>query len=185
MFRVLRQTTRLGLYQARWNSTASSSTPPLMATLRTDLKTAMRAKDTDRLNVLRALISEYNNSQKTASPIETDVQLLALIRKRASASKDSAQQFLEAERPDLKEKEDKAIAILEEYGSQVKTMDVEEIKIIVLEEVAKLSEGNKLPNLGLLFKALYKSGGSLDGKPVDRSVVTEISKKIVAEARAR
>lgn len=36
--------------QVRWNSTAS--TPPLMATLRADLKTAMRAKDTARYDYL-------------------------------------------------------------------------------------------------------------------------------------
>jgi hypothetical protein len=34
------------LRQVRWNSTAT--TPPMMATLRADLKTAMRAKDTAR-----------------------------------------------------------------------------------------------------------------------------------------
>ncbi|OJJ55085.1 hypothetical protein ASPSYDRAFT_158889 [Aspergillus sydowii CBS 593.65] len=182
MLRALRLTTRLGLYQVRWNSTASPSLPPLMATLRTDLKTAMRSKDTDRLNVLRALISETNNSQKTSSPIQTDLQLLALIRKRVSASKDSAQQFLDAERPDLKEKEDKAQAILEEYGSQVQTMSVDEIKQIVLGEVAKLKEGGKKLEIGTVLKTLFAPGGALDGKPAERGEVAKIAKEAVSAA---
>ncbi|KAL5340401.1 hypothetical protein BJX70DRAFT_361667 [Aspergillus crustosus] len=182
MLRVWRQTTRLGLYQARWNSTASSSTPPLMATLRADLKTAMRAKDSDRLNVLRALISEFNNSQKTASPIQTDLQLLSLIRKRSSASKDSSRQFLEAERLDLKEKEDKALAILEEYGSHVKTLGIEEIKQTVSEEVAKLKETGKKLSIGDLLKALFAPGGVLDGKPVERAEVAKIAKEAISPA---
>ncbi|KAL4865548.1 hypothetical protein BDV12DRAFT_174525 [Aspergillus spectabilis] len=182
MLRGLRQTIRLGLYQARWNSTVSSSTPPLMATLRGDLKTAMRAKDTDRLNVLRALISEFNNSQKTSSPIQTDLQLLALIRKRASASKDSAQQFLEADRPDLKEKEDKALAILEEYGSHVKTMGIDEIKHIVLEQVAKVKETGNKPNIGEFLKSLFAPGGAFDGKPVERSEVAKFAKEALSAA---
>ncbi|KAL4784094.1 hypothetical protein BJX76DRAFT_328295 [Aspergillus varians] len=182
MFRVLRQTTRLGLYQARWNSTASPSLPPLMATLRTDLKTAMRSKDTDRLNVLRALISETNNSQKTSSPIQTDLQLLALIRKRANASKDSAQQFLDANRADLKEKEDKALAILEEYGSQVQTISLDDVKAIVSGEVTKLKEAGKKIEIGTVIKSLFAPGGALDGKPAERSEVAKIVKEAVSAA---
>ncbi|KAL2815830.1 hypothetical protein BDW59DRAFT_153655 [Aspergillus cavernicola] len=181
MFRALRQAPRLGL-QARWNSTASPSTPPLMAKFRSDLKTAMRAKDTDRLNVLRALISETNNSLKTSSPIQTDLQLLALIRKRTAASKDSAQQFLDADRPDLKEKEDKAIAILEEYGSEVKTMPLDELKPIVSEEVAKLKEAGKKIEIGTVLKSLFAPGGALDGKPAERSEVARIAKEAVSSA---
>ncbi|KAL4905132.1 hypothetical protein BDW74DRAFT_19338 [Aspergillus multicolor] len=182
MLRVLRQTTRLGLYQARWNSTASPSLPPLLATLKTDLKTAMRAKDTDRLNVIRALISETNNSLKTSSPIQTDLQLLALIRKRAAASKESAQQFVEANRPDLKEKEDKAQAILEEYGNQVQTMGVDEIKQIVTEQVSKMKAAGAKVEIGIVLKSLFAPQGPLDGKPAERSEVAKITKEVVSSA---
>ncbi|KAL3471853.1 hypothetical protein BJX99DRAFT_16139 [Aspergillus californicus] len=180
MLRTLRQTTRLGL-QVRWNSSASPATPPLMAKLRTDLKTAMRAKDTDRLNVLRALISETNNSLKTSSPIQTDLQLLSLIRKRVASSKDSAQQFIDANRPDLKEKEDKAQAILEEYGSEVQTLGLNEIKQIVSEEVNNLKEaGSKKIEVGMVIKALYAPGGGLNGKPAERSEVARIAKEVLS-----
>ncbi|KAL4914089.1 hypothetical protein BDW62DRAFT_149129 [Aspergillus aurantiobrunneus] len=182
MLRTLRQTTRLGLYQARWNSTATPSLPPLMAKLRADLKTAMRSKDTDRLNVLRALISETNNSQKSPSPIQTDLQLLALIRKRTAASKDSAKQFLDADRPDLKEKEDKAQAILEEYGSQVQTMGLDEVKEIVSSEVTKLKEAGKKVEVGAVLKSLFAPGGALDGKPAERAEVAKIVKEAVSAA---
>ncbi|KAL2867203.1 uncharacterized protein BJX67DRAFT_107816 [Aspergillus lucknowensis] len=176
MFRALRQTTRLGLHQARWNSTAGPTLPPMMATLRTDLKTAMRAKDTERLDVLRALISETNNSQKTSSPINTDLKLLSLINKRVSASRDAAQQFLEAGRTDLKEKEDRAQAILQEYGGQVETMSPDEIEHIVAQEITKLKEAGKQVQIGIVLKALLGSGGALSGKPAEPSKVTEIIK---------
>jgi uncharacterized protein YqeY len=182
MLKVLRPTTRLGLYQARWNSTASASLPPLLATLKADLKTAMRAKDTDRLNVIRALISETNNSQKTTSPIQTDLQLLALIRKRAAASRDSMQQFVDANRPDLKEKEEKAQAILEEYGNQVQTMGADEIKQIVLEQVNKMKAAGTKVEIGLVLKSLFAPGGALDGKPAERSEVAKIAKETVSAA---
>ena len=100
-----------------------------------------------RLNVLRALISETNNAAKTNSPIQTDLQLLSLIRKRISASKDAAKEFESENRPDLKETEDRHIAILEEYGAQVKTMSVDDIKTIVAEELAKLKETSRRSRL--------------------------------------
>jgi hypothetical protein len=47
MFQSIRVSARLPARLVRWNSTGPVL-PPLMATLRTDLKTAMRAKDTTR-----------------------------------------------------------------------------------------------------------------------------------------
>lgn len=50
MFKPLRLAPRLNVLRpvVRWNSTASPASPPLMAKIRTDLKVAMRAKDTSR-----------------------------------------------------------------------------------------------------------------------------------------
>ncbi|KAJ5530208.1 hypothetical protein N7527_003601 [Penicillium freii] len=174
MFQSIRFSSRLPARLVRWNSTGPVL-PPLMATLRTDLKTAMRAKDTTRLNVLRALISETNNAAKTASPIQTDIQLLSLIRKRLNASKDAAKEFDAAERPDLKEKEDAQVVVLEEYASQVKTLPIAEIKEVVINQIAAMINDNTKPNQGTVLKALFAAGGPLDGKPVDRKeVATEV-----------
>ncbi|KAJ5263867.1 hypothetical protein N7478_011472 [Penicillium angulare] len=178
MFRALRFTSSAPLRQVRWNSTAT--TPPLMATLRADLKTAMRAKDTARLNVLRALISETNNAAKTSSPIQTDIQLLSLIRKRAAASTDAAQQFATAERPDLKAKEDEQVTILEEYAGQVKTLSAEEVEDIVSQQIATIKEAGGKLDFGQVLKTLFAPGGALDGKPADRKEVAALVKKALA-----
>ncbi|KAL1992072.1 hypothetical protein VTN49DRAFT_4104 [Thermomyces lanuginosus] len=181
MFRANRIASRLALRAVRFNSTANPTTPPLMAKLRSDLKDAMRAKDTTRLNVLRAIIADTTNASKTSSPIQTDVQLLSLIRKRIAAAKDAGQQFLEANRPDLKEQEDAQIAVLEEYAGQVQTMGNEEIQAAVQNVIAQLqSEGQKL-NAGNVLKALLAPGGALDGKPVEKAEVAKIAKEAVAK----
>ncbi|KAE8146955.1 hypothetical protein BDV25DRAFT_43095 [Aspergillus avenaceus] len=182
MFRPLRFAPRQHLCLVRWNSTGSPATPPLMAKIRSDLKVAMRAKDTARLNVLRAIISETNNAAKSPSPIQTDLQLLSLIRKRASGSKEAAQQFAEDNRPDLKENEEKNVAILEEYAGQVETMSVDEIKQIVSQEISQLKESGKKVDIGTLLKSLFAPGGALDGKPAERAEVAKIAKEAVASA---
>jgi uncharacterized protein YqeY len=110
------------------------------------------------------------------------LQLLSLIKKRVAASKDSVQQFIEANRPDLKEKEDKAQEILEEYASQVETMSVEEITQIISQEVAKLKEAGEKFQVGTVLKSLFAPGGPLDGKPAERSEVAKIAKDAVSSA---
>lgn len=54
MFKPLRLAPRLNVLRpvVRWNSTASPASPPLMTKIRTDLKVAMRAKDTSRYAIL-------------------------------------------------------------------------------------------------------------------------------------
>ncbi|KAL2012503.1 hypothetical protein VTN00DRAFT_28 [Thermoascus crustaceus] len=180
MFTPLRFSTRLGLRAVRYNSTSAPATPPLMAKIRTDLKTAMRAKDTARLNVLRAIITETNNASKTSSPITTDLQLLSLIRKKTAQSKEASQQFADANRPDLKEKEDAQIAVLEEYAGQVETMSFEQIKETVSQVIAQLKGEGKKADIGTVLKTLFAPGGALDGKPAERAEVAKIAKELVA-----
>ena len=135
-----------------------------------------------RLNVLRALISETNNSVRTSSPIQTDLQLLSLIRKRAANAKEASKQFAEAERPDLQENEEKQIAILDEYAGQVETMSLDDVKQIISQEIAKQQEGGSKTNVGLVLKSLFAPGGALDGKPAERSEVARLAKELVAAA---
>ncbi|OGE49078.1 hypothetical protein PENARI_c023G08649 [Penicillium arizonense] len=134
----------------------------------------------NRLNVLRALISETNNAAKTSSPIQTDIQLLSLIRKRLNATKDAAKEFEAAERPDLKEKEDAQAVVLEEYAGQVKTMPIAEITEVVVNEINAMSNAGSKPNQGAILKALFANGGPLDGKPVDRREVADEVKKALS-----
>ncbi|BDD56193.1 hypothetical protein MPDQ_005636 [Monascus purpureus] len=167
----------------RWTSTAASpTTPPLLGKIRADLKTAMRAKDKTRLDVLRALISEVNNASKTPSPVQTDLQLLSLIRKRTAAAKDAAQQFAAADRLDLKEKEDAQVVVLDEYAAQVDTMSHEDIKIVVVQEISQLKEAGKKVDIGSVLKSLFAPGGALDGKPAERAEVAKIAKEAVSAA---
>lgn len=133
-----------------------------------------------RLNVLRALISETNNAAKTASPIQTDIQLLSLIRKRAAAAKEAAQQFAESDRADLKEKEDAQVAVLEEYAGQIKILSAEEVEAVIAKEITAIKEAGGKLEVGQVLKALFAPGGALDGKPADRKEVAGLVKKVVS-----
>ena len=126
------------------------------------------------------MIAETNNAAKTASPIQTDIQLMSLIRKRAAAAAEAAKQFSDQNRVDLKEKEEAQVAILEEYASQIKTLSVEEMEAIVTETINTLRESGTKLTEGHVLKALFSKGGALDGKPANRGDVAQLVKKALS-----
>ncbi|GAB7355893.1 hypothetical protein MBLNU459_g6541t1 [Dothideomycetes sp. NU459] len=163
-------------------STSAPPAPPLLLKFRADLKTAMKAKDTNRLNVLRGILAEVTNAAKTSSPVKSDLQLLSMLRKRSSAAQQAAKEFQEAGRQDLKDKEDAAIAVLEEYAGSVETVGEQEIRNTVTETLQVMkSEGAKTGS-GDVLKKLLAPGGAFEGKPVEKSQVAKLVKEVLVNS---
>ncbi|KAI1816896.1 GatB/YqeY domain-containing protein [Poronia punctata] len=171
------------------SSSSSSSTPPpapppLLQKLKNDLKTAMRAKDTARLSVLRTILSATLNASKTSSPITTDAALVSLIRKQARSATDARGEFAAAGRQDLVEKEDAQIRVLEGYvqGSGVEELSGEGLIKIVRDVVGKEKEkeGGGGKTIGGIMKVLLKSpGGPLEGKNVEKGELVRVVKDVL------
>ncbi|ROT38631.1 GatB/YqeY domain-containing protein [Sodiomyces alkalinus F11] len=162
-------------------SSSAPATPPLLATLKSDLKTAMRSKDAQRLTVLRAVLSATNNAAKTSSPVTTNLDLVALLRKSLRGSREASAQARDADRPDLAEKEDAQARILEEYiaASGVETVSEAQVRDLVraaIEEArAAGAEGKQV--VGRVMKAVTRA---LKGRDVEVDA-KEIS-KLVSQA---
>lgn len=161
-------------------STEPPPAPPLLLKLRGDLKTAMKSKDTNRLNVVRGVLNEIANAAKTNSPLKTDMQILGLLRKRTSAAQQASKEFSDAGRADLQEKEDSQIAILNEYAGGVETMGADEVKDIVAKAIEDMKSAGAKMSAGDLMKRLLAPGGELDGKPVEKAQVARLAKDLIA-----
>lgn len=145
------------------------------------MKSAMRAKDTNRLAVLRALLSQTLNASKTSSPINTDMQMLTLLRKTANASRAAQEEFKAAGREDLVQKEEEQLKVLEEYSSGVETVGEDEIRSVVKELVDSMkAEGAKM-QMGGVLKRLF-SPEVLGEKNVEKGEVAKIVKAMMAES---
>src|ERR1700753_2687581 len=119
------------------------------------MKTAMQNKDSNRLSVLRSLLTQTLNASKTSTPINTDMQMLALLRKTANASRAASEEFKGAGRQDLADKEDLQVKIMEEYAGSVETMGKEDIRLAVKGVVETMrSEGTKI-QLGDVLKKIF------------------------------
>lgn len=160
--------------------------PPLLVKLKGDLKTAMRAKDAARLSVLRSVLASTLNASKTESPIRTDVQLVALLRRTARSSQDAAAEFRAAGREDLAGKEEAQVAVLEGYvaDSGVDAVSEEKLRGIVQAIMAEAAaEGVSAKSaMGEVMKRLLAPGGPLDGKDVEKADVARVVKEMSAAA---
>ncbi|KAF5009811.1 hypothetical protein FDECE_3987 [Fusarium decemcellulare] len=163
-----------------YSTPASDAPPPLLSKLKADLKTAMRAKDAPRLAVLRAIMSANLNASKTSTPIKTDVQLVALIRKIQKSAFDAAAEAKTVGREDLVQKEEEQIKVLEEYiaNSGVQTLSEAELKAMV-QDAVEASKAAGVQAKAILGDVMKRLSGTLEGKDVDRKELAKMVKEVV------
>jgi uncharacterized protein len=85
------------------------------ARLEADLKEAMKARDKDRTATLRMLLAMVKNRRIELGADIGEAELVALARKSIKQREDSATQYRQGNRPELAQKEEAEISILEAY----------------------------------------------------------------------
>jgi hypothetical protein len=80
-----------------------------------DMKTAMRAKDSERLGTIRLLLSAIKQKEIDERVVVDDVMVVAIVDKLIKQRKDSIEAFEKAERKDLADKEASETVVLQAY----------------------------------------------------------------------
>ena len=80
-----------------------------------DMKTAMRAKDSERLGTIRLLLSAIKQKEVDERVVVDDVMVIAIIDKMIKQRKDSIDAFTKAARQDMADKEAAEITVLTAY----------------------------------------------------------------------
>jgi uncharacterized protein YqeY len=141
-----------------------------------DLKDAMRAKDTTRLGVLRMLKSalKYAAIEKSGAEGElNDAESIQVIRKQAKQRHDSIESFEKGGRAELVAKEKGELAVLNNYLPQQLTAD--ELSQIVRETIVSVGATSKA-QMGAVMKELQaKVAGRADGKTLSQEVQRQLS----------
>ena len=86
-----------------------------------ELKNAMRAGDTPRRDALRLLTAALKQKEVDERKQLADADILAVVEKMIKQRRDSIAQFNQGSRPDLAEKEQFEISVLEQYMPQALT----------------------------------------------------------------
>ena len=80
-----------------------------------DMKTAMRAKDSERLGTIRLLLAAIKQKEVDERVVLDDVAVVAIVDKLIKQRKDSIEAFEKAERKDLADKEKAELLVLQIY----------------------------------------------------------------------
>ncbi len=114
--------------------------------LRSDLTTAMKARDQLRSSVLRMALAAVTNAEVAGKQARelSDEDVLGVLTSEAKKRKESAQAFDEGNRPELAAKERDEAAILAEYlPEQLSEDEVRALVSAAVEETGAAAEGMK------------------------------------------
>lgn len=147
----------------------------LTATIRAELKVAMKAREELRLSVIRGMIAAFTNElvAKGRKPTDalSDEEAIAVLKRLHKQRTEAAEQFDKGNRPELAEKERAERVIIEAYLPAKASR--EQIEKAVREKMLELGVTDK-SGMGRLMGAVMKSlGSSADGNDV-RAVIDEM-----------
>lgn len=137
-----------------------------------DIKTAMKAKDQDRLRVLRslkaALLEKEISKREGGSAELSEEDVVQVLQKAAKQRKDSITQYREGDREDLAEAEEKELEIIESYLPEM--MDEEEIRSVAKEVIDQTGAENMSDMGKVMGQIMPKVKGKADGSLVNKVV---------------
>jgi len=146
----------------------------LNAKIVSDLTAAMKAKDADRLSTLRMVKANLMNRQIEKGSELTDEEVTKALQSLVKQRRDSIEQYNNAGRSELAEKEAAEITVLEEYLPQAASAD--EIDAAVTAAVAETG-ASSMKEMGAVMKAVAAKlvGKSVDGKTVSEAVKSKLN----------
>jgi uncharacterized protein YqeY len=142
----------------------------LKETIEAGIKDAMRAKDADRLRALRAIKSMIlleETSGASEGGISADAEMKILM-KAAKQRKDSLEVYVAQNRPDLAEKEQAELSIIEEFLP--KQLSDEELTTRITEIIAAVGASSPADMGKVMGVASKQLAGLADGKAISVKV---------------
>ena len=141
-----------------------------------DLKEAMKAKQAERLGVLRMLKAALKNvaiEKGGAAAVLDDAEATAVIRKQVKQRQDSIEGFTQGGRPELAAKEHAEMEILNTYLP--KAMSAEDLATLVKEAIAEAGATSKAQMGAVMKIASAKAAGRTDGKALSMEVQRQLA----------
>jgi uncharacterized protein len=142
----------------------------------TDLKESMKARQAERLGVLRMLKAALKNlaiEKGGPAVVLVDTEVVAVIRKQVKQRQDSIESFTKGGRPELAAKEQVEMDFLNAYLP--KQLAPEALSALVKEAIAESGATSKA-QMGLAMKcAKEKAAGRADGKALSLEVQRQLA----------
>jgi uncharacterized protein len=148
-----------------------------------DIITAMKARDEHRLTTLRMVKSALRSKEIDKREPLTDAEQTQVLATLLKQRRESVESFTKGGRPELAEKEQAEIAMIEAYMPQAAGED--KVREIVLDAIGQLTQNNGGQRPGprdmgtamkLVLQHILASGLRADRKLVSELVKAELAK---------
>jgi hypothetical protein len=125
--------------------------------VRTDITTAMKAREPDTVGALRLLLSELQKAAKEGSSDE-----LAVLRRERKRRLEAASQFRDGGRPELAEREEAEAEMIDGYLPA--ELDDAELDKIIQSAIAETGASSPKDMGGVMKAVMARAEGRADGK---------------------
>jgi uncharacterized protein YqeY len=132
------------------------------------IKTAMKQKDSLRLDVLRGMKTAIKNKEIEKVKNLAEEEVVQVLQTLVKQRKDSIEQFSRGNRPDLAQREEAELRILQEYLPEPVATD--EIQRVIKQAISELGVSDPR-EMGKVMKAVM---GKFSGRLVDGKTVSDL-----------
>lgn len=146
------------------------SESPLKITITDAMKDAMRAKDKERLGTVRLILSEIKKVEVDERIDPDDSRIISIMDKMVKQRRESIKQYTDGGRPELADKEQAEIEVIQEFLPQPLT-DAE-IDAIIADAIASTG-ATSMQDMGKVM-------GAIKGQLTGRADMGAVSQKIKA-----
>ncbi len=149
--------------------------------IQTDIVTAMKAKDEHKLTTLRMVKAALKNKEIDKREPLTDAEESQILTTLLKQRRESVESFTKGGRPELADKEQAEIAMIEGYLPQSASED--EVRTVVLGAIAHLAEAGPKPGpkdigpaMRVVQQRILANNLRADGKMVSDILKAELAK---------
>ena len=138
-----------------------------------DLKAAMKNKESERLSTLRMVKTALKNREIEKMDALTDDEAIKVLQSLVKQRRDSVEQYTQAGRTELAQKEAAEITVIEGYLPAA--LDEAAIARVVEETIAETG-ARSMKEMGAVMKAVMAklAGQTVDGKVVNQLVKSKL-----------
>lgn len=141
--------------------------------MRSDMKEAMRARESDRLAAIRLLISSLQMKSIDLKRELTEEEILTVLSTEAKKRREASQAYRDGGRTELADKEDSELGVIETYLPKQLTED--EVATFVDEAIAATGASSKADMGKVMGAVIPKIKGRFDGGKAKNIVMSKLS----------
>ena len=141
--------------------------------LKSDMKQAMKAKETERLSTIRMLLSSLQNEQINKGDDLTEEEITAVLATEAKKRREAADSYREGDRDELADKEEAELVVIEDYLP--KQLSEDEVAEIVDELIEQTGAETKSDMGKIMGPLMGRIKGQFDGSRAKDIVMSKLA----------